>query len=103
MDFAFSEEQQMLGEQARSFVGNKFPHERVAELAESGKPFDEAAWKEIAELGWIGLSVPEDKGGAGFVSFDLPAGDYAAICQIPDPASGKPHLALGMAKGFTVK
>ncbi|MEA2447899.1 MAG: hypothetical protein QOK47_1536 [Actinomycetota bacterium] len=66
MDFAFSEEQQMLGEQARSFVANKFPHERVAELAESGEPFDESAWKEIAELGWIGLSVPEDKGGAGF-------------------------------------
>ena len=66
MDFAFSEEQQMLGEQARSFLSNKIPPDRVAELAEGGNAFDESVWKEIAELGWIGLSVPEDKGGAGF-------------------------------------
>jgi hypothetical protein len=44
-----------------------------------------------------------DKGSSGFVNFDLPAGDYAVICQIPDPATGKPHLALGMAKPLTVK
>ncbi len=66
MDFAFSEEQQMLREQARSFIENKFGDERVAKLADSGSPFDVDAWKEMAELGWIGLSVPEDKGGAGF-------------------------------------
>ena len=66
MDFAFSEEQQMLREQARSFVTNKFGDERVVELADAGEPFDAAAWKEMAELGWIGLSLPEDKGGAGF-------------------------------------
>ena len=66
MDFAFSEEQNMLREQARSFLADKFGDERIAELADSGRPFDPAAWKEMAELGWIGLSLSEDKGGAGF-------------------------------------
>ena len=66
MDFAFSEEQNMLREQARSFIANKFGDDRVVELAESGSPFDASAWKEMAELGWIGLSLAEDKGGAGF-------------------------------------
>ena len=66
MDFAFSEEQQMLREQARSFISDRFGDERVAELAQSDSPFDPAAWKEMAGLGWIGLSLPEDKGGAGF-------------------------------------
>src|SRR5688500_10608256 len=66
MDFAFSEEQQMLREQARSFIANKFGEERIVELALSESPFDPAAWKEMAELGWIGLSLPESKGGAGF-------------------------------------
>jgi len=47
-------------------VADRFSLERVAELADSETPWDPAAWKEIAELGWIGLSVPEDKGGAGF-------------------------------------
>jgi uncharacterized cupredoxin-like copper-binding protein len=34
---------------------------------------------------------------------DLKPGNYLAICNIPDPASGKPHAALGMVKEFTVK
>ena len=66
MDFAFSEEQQMLREQARSFLSDKSPAERVAELAVSDEGWDAALWPQIAELGWLGLSVPEDKGGAGF-------------------------------------
>ena len=66
MDFAFSEEQQMLRDSARSFLESKFNADRVAELAESDEGWDAASWGEIAELGWIGLSVPEDQGGAGF-------------------------------------
>ncbi len=34
---------------------------------------------------------------------DLKPGNYLAICNIPDPASGKPHSALGMIKEFMVK
>jgi len=66
MDFAFSEEQTMLREQARAFFSDKSSPERVAELAQSEDGWDRALWPQIAELGWIGLSVPEDKGGAGF-------------------------------------
>ncbi|MDQ3940055.1 MAG: acyl-CoA/acyl-ACP dehydrogenase [Actinomycetota bacterium] len=65
MDFAFSEEQQMLREQARSFLAEKVPNERVAELATSDEYWDPSTWPAIAELGWLGLSVPEDQGGAG--------------------------------------
>src|SRR5918997_5973895 len=66
MDFAFSEEQNMLREQARSFFADKSNHDRVAELALADEGWDASLWPQIAELGWIGLSVPEDKGGAGF-------------------------------------
>lgn len=65
MDFAFNEEQQMLREQARSFLSDRFPEERVVELAESDEGWDPKAWAEIAELGWLGLSAPESVGGAG--------------------------------------
>ena len=34
---------------------------------------------------------------------DLKPGNYLVICNIPDPASGKPHSALGMIKEFSVK
>lgn len=66
MDFAFSEEQDMLREQARSFLSEKSSLDRVAELALSDDGWDAALWPQIAELGWIGLSVSEDRGGAGF-------------------------------------
>lgn len=42
------------------------------------------------------------QGGAGWVHLDLEPGTYVAICYIPDPASGAPHLDLGMVKSFTV-
>jgi plastocyanin len=37
------------------------------------------------------------------VELDVEAGDYAFICLIPDPGSGKPHAALGMVGALTVK
>lgn len=66
MDFAFSEEQDMLRDSARGFLSSKFTSERVAELAESTEGWDRSSWTELAELGWTGLSVAEDQGGAGF-------------------------------------
>ena len=60
MDFAFNEEQEMLRDQARGFLSSKFPaDERIAD------PAPDPAWGEVAELGWLGLSVDEERGGAG--------------------------------------
>lgn len=41
--------------------------------------------------------------GSAFLTVDLAPGQYFAVCFFPDPASRKPHLALGMVKEFTVK
>lgn len=41
-------------------------------------------------------------GATGWMELDLTAGEYIAICHIPDPATGKPHEALGMVLPFTV-
>ena len=70
MDFAFSEEQEMLRSSARSFLKDKFPTDRVAELAESSDRWDPSSWQQIAELGWIGLSAPESAGGSGMSFLD---------------------------------
>jgi alkylation response protein AidB-like acyl-CoA dehydrogenase len=65
MDFSLTDEQQELRKQARSFLAERFPAERVAELAESDDGWDPTSWSEFAELGWLGVSVPEEQGGAG--------------------------------------
>lgn len=41
-------------------------------------------------------------GGSGTITLNLQPGIYAAVCHVPDPASGVPHLDLGMIKLFTV-
>ena len=65
MDFAFSEEQEMLRESARDFLATQYPLERVAELADGEPGWDPSSWRRLAGLGWLGLSVAEDHGGAG--------------------------------------
>ena len=44
--------------------------------------------------------MPEQK---AYGEFDFTPGQYAFICFVPDLASGKPHVALGMFAPFTVK
>ena len=65
MDFAFTAEQEELRRQARSFLDERYPAERVAELADSDEGWDPGSWGELAELGWLGASVSEEAGGAG--------------------------------------
>ena len=65
MHFAFTPEQEALRSEARRWLDERYPPERVAELADSEAGWDPASWAELAELGWLGVSVAEDEGGAG--------------------------------------
>ena len=70
MDFAFSPEQQMLRESARDFLASKLSFEQLATLADSDEGWDPATWRQVVDLGWVGLSVPEPAGGAGMSFLD---------------------------------
>jgi alkylation response protein AidB-like acyl-CoA dehydrogenase len=63
MNFTFSDEQEMLRASARKFLQKQYPVERVADIVD-GAGFDPSSWSEVAELGWAGISLPEDAGGA---------------------------------------
>jgi alkylation response protein AidB-like acyl-CoA dehydrogenase len=65
MDFSFTDEQEQLRRESRTFLADRYPFERVAELADSEAGWDTGSWQELADLGWIGVSAPEDAGGAG--------------------------------------
>jgi alkylation response protein AidB-like acyl-CoA dehydrogenase len=58
VDFSFTDEQQELKRQARSWLAERYPLDRDWEAADD-------AWGELAELGWLGVSIAEDEGGAG--------------------------------------
>lgn len=63
MDFGFSEEQEMLRTLARDFLTTECPKAKVRELLEDEKGYDPEMWRNMAELGWMGLVFPEEFGG----------------------------------------
>jgi alkylation response protein AidB-like acyl-CoA dehydrogenase len=65
MDFAFSEEQEMLRRSARDFLAKECPPKVVRKLMEGADAYDPALWSKIAALGWTALGIPEEYGGVG--------------------------------------
>lgn len=53
MDFAFSEEQEMLRAAARSWLKAHYPADRVASLADGEQGWDPQSWREFGTLGWL--------------------------------------------------
>ena len=71
MYFDLTDEQQAIKSTANGFLASRFKSERIREIAASDDGFDEAGWKEMAELGWAGLALPEEWGGQGLGIVDL--------------------------------
>ena len=65
MNFGFTEEQDLLRQEVRKFLGAHCPLEEVRKLMETPDGFSRARWKQLGELGWLGLAIPEAHGGAG--------------------------------------
>ena len=71
MDLSFSEEQEMLWKSARDFLVTKCPKTLVRQMEEDEKGYVPEVWKEMADLGWVGLPFAEKYGGGGFKFLDL--------------------------------
>ena len=71
MDLGLSEEQELLKNSAREFLEKECPEEHVRAMEEDEKGYSPALWKKMADLGWQGLMIPEQYGGAGFSFLDL--------------------------------
>jgi len=65
-EFSFTEEQNDLRSAVRKFCADNFDEATVRRLMEADVPFDAKVWNRLgAELGVLGLSVPEADGGVG--------------------------------------
>jgi alkylation response protein AidB-like acyl-CoA dehydrogenase len=71
MNFEFSEEQKALGLQARRFLADKCPPSAVRAVLEGQQAYDEALWRGLAEMGFLGIVVPEAYGGLGLSYLEL--------------------------------
>ena len=68
MALALNEEQRMLRDSARELMANKAPVAALRKLRDDADEtgFSRELWRELAELGWCGMALPESYGGSGF-------------------------------------
>ncbi|CAM5780310.1 acyl-CoA dehydrogenase family protein [Rhizobacter fulvus] len=69
MDFDFNDDQEMLRDTVRKWVDKAYTFERRRGIVKEGG-YSPAAWKELGELGLLGLYVSEANGGMGFGPVD---------------------------------
>jgi len=67
VSLVLSEDQELIAKTARDFVNDESPVSRMRALRDEQDPvgFSRALWKQMAELGWLGIPFPESLGGAG--------------------------------------
>jgi alkylation response protein AidB-like acyl-CoA dehydrogenase len=71
MNFDFTDDQRAIKRTAHDFLVARYPSETVRALAADARGYTDEQWRELAELGWTGLVVPEADGGLGLGAVEL--------------------------------
>ena len=71
MDLGLDEQQELLKNFARDFLEKECPESLVREMEEDEQGYSPDLWKKMAAQGWMGLTIPEDQGGAGLTLCEL--------------------------------
>ena len=65
MNLVLTPEQEQLRDTVRRLLTDRSPMRRVREIADGADGYDPALWRQLADLGLLGLAIPEQYGGAG--------------------------------------
>jgi alkylation response protein AidB-like acyl-CoA dehydrogenase len=65
MDFNLTEEQQQLSDAMQRFVAKEYGVEKRKQIMKSPEGFSREVWRQLGELGFLALQVPEEHGGMG--------------------------------------
>ncbi|MET0559177.1 MAG: acyl-CoA dehydrogenase [Solirubrobacterales bacterium] len=99
MYFDLTDEQQAIKATAKDFLAARFKSERIREIAASEDGTDAAGWREMAELGWAGLAVPEEWGGQGLGIVDLAVlFEELGYALAPSPLLSNTIVALALTR-----
>ena len=100
MDFALSEEQELLQETVRSFVEKECPAALAREIFDGERAAAAKLWQGLVEIGVAGLVVPESFGGAGLSLLDLAlVSEELGRGVVPVPFLGHALATLAIAQG----
>lgn len=65
MDLSLNEDQEMLKKTAREFIQKECPKELLLEVDKGDTSGLSEIWRNMSELGWMGIIVPQEYGGEG--------------------------------------
>jgi alkylation response protein AidB-like acyl-CoA dehydrogenase len=98
MYFDLNDEQQQIKETAKEFLAARYKSERIRELLDTELGFEESDWKEMVELGWAGLALPEEHGGQGLGIVELAAVfEEMGYALAPGPLLSNTVVGLALA------
>ena len=101
MNFEFSEEQQLLREQARGFLTEHCPTTVVRAVLDGDQDWDAALWQKVAEMGWTATVIPEAYGGLGLSYYELAIiAEEMGRSAAPLPFSSSVYLASEAIQRF---
>ena len=66
MDLTLGPEQEAVRDAIRAVLADRQSPARVRQVMATEPPVDDELWHEAATLGWFGLTLPENAGGAGY-------------------------------------
>ena len=93
MNFEFSEEQNLLREQARGFLQDNCSPKVVRAALEANGPFNRELWRKVAEMGWTSTVIPEEYDGLGLSYLELSViADELGRALAPLPFSSSVYL-----------
>jgi alkylation response protein AidB-like acyl-CoA dehydrogenase len=94
MNFDLNDEQQDIKRTAHEFLASRFGPSKVRELADV-RSYDDGLWREISELGWPGIAIPEEDGGQGLGMVELVVLlEESGYACAPSPLLGTAGAAL---------
>ena len=100
MNFALSEEQELLQGTVRSFVAKECPPQAVRAIFDGERSLVPALWKGLSEIGVAGLVAPESHGGAGLELLELAlVAEELGRGAVPVPFLGHALATLALARG----
>ena len=100
MNFDFSDEQKQMRDEARKFLAEKCPPKAVRAVLDGGAPYDKELWKGLAEMGFLGVAIPEEFGGAGAGHLELCViAEEMGRALAPVPFSSTVYLAAEAIAG----
>ncbi len=98
MNFDLTQDQKMLADSAASFAKKSSPVTRLRKLREDAIGYERKAWKQMAELGWVGLPFAEADGGLGGTMVDV----MVLLEQLGTTLVPEPYLSSVMLGGMAI-